>query len=233
MHRISIPKSGRPSRIALVLALTAASGLSACMGAPVGGDGPPPLTPTQRFTLQVESGIDRIALNVHEDGLSANQTAALSALVGRYVAEGAPVIRIEAPGGEDPVSNQFAWATKAALEALGAPGQIQVLAYSAPDPRAPVLVGFESLRAAVPQCGTHWDNLTRTANNVTSSNFGCSVTANLAAQIANPRDIVQPRAITPTDAPRRAVVFDNYRAGRPTSGPQETLLTQSGSQAVN
>lgn len=234
MHRISIPKSGRASRIALVLALTATSGLAACMGAPAGGYGPPPLTPTSRFTLQVESGIDRIALNVREDGLSANQTAALSALVGRYVAEGAPVIRVEAPGGEDPVSNQFAWTTKAALEALGAPGQIQVLSYAAPDARAPVLVGFESLRAAVPQCGTHWDNLSRTANNATSSNFGCAVTANLAAQIANPRDIVQPRTITPTDSSRRAVVFDHYRKGEPTSAPQETMVAQGRvSQAVN
>lgn len=226
--------SPRTARTGLALALTLSAGLAACMGAPAGGYGPPPLTPTSRFTLQVETGTDRIALNVHETGLSPTQHTALGALVGRYVAAGAPLIRIEAPGGEDPVSNRFAWDAKAALEALGAPGQIQVVAYAAPDPRAPVLVGFETLRAAVPQCGTHWDNLSRTANNATSSNFGCAVTANLAAQIANPRDIIQPRTITPTDAGRRAVVFDHYRKGENTAAPQEILIAQGRvSQAVN
>lgn len=234
MHRTQPPMPARASRMILIASLAASASLAACMGAPAGGYGPAPLTPTSRFSLQVESGLDRIALNVHEDGLSQTQQAALGALVGRYVAAGAPIIRVEAPGGEDPVSNQFAWSAKAALEALGAPGQVQVVSYPAPDPRAPVLVGFETVRAAVPQCGTHWDNLSRTANNATSSNFGCAVTANLAAQIANPRDIVQPRAITPTDSSRRAVVFDHYRKGERTAAPQETLVAQGRvSQAVN
>lgn len=227
-------KSLRTRQLGVVLAMSVATGLGACMGVPAGGNGPPPLTPTSRYSLQVETGIDRIALNVHETGVSPTQYAALSALVSRYVAAGAPLIRIEAPGGEDPISNRFAWEAKAALETIGAPGQIQVLAYAAPDPRAPVLIGFETLQASVPQCGTHWDNLSRTANNTSSSNFGCAVTANLAAQIANPRDIVQPRAITPTDASRRSVVFDHYRNGEMTSAPQETLVAQGRvSQAVN
>ena len=234
MHQTQSSGSRRASRLVLIAALAASAGLAACMGAPAGGYGPAPLTPTSRYSLQVESGLDRIALNVHEDGLSQTQQAALAALVGRYVAAGAPVIRVEAPGGQDPVSNGFAWSAKSALEALGAPGQVEVISYPAPDPRAPVLVGFETVRAAVPQCGTHWDNLSRTGNNATSSNFGCAVTANLAAQIANPRDIVQPRAITPTDSSRRAVVFDHYRKGERTSAPQETLVAQGRvSQAVN
>ena len=214
--------------------LTLSASLGACMGAPAGGYGPQPLTPTSRFTLQVEPGMDRIALNVHENGVSDAQASALRALAGRYAASGAPVIRVEAPGGEDAAANRFAWSVKEMLDAMGTPGQIQVLAYAAPDPRAPVVVGYETLRAAVPQCGTHWDNLSRTANNATSSNFGCAVTANLAAQIANPRDIVQPRAITPTDSSRRTVVFDNYRKGEQTAAPQEELIERGRvSQAVN
>lgn len=219
-------------RIGLVMALGGA--MASCMGAPAGGLGPVPLTPTSRFTLQVETGLDRIALAVHDTGPSASQQAALVSLIGRARASGATRIMVQAPGGQDPVSNQFAWAIKETLDGLGAAGQVEVLAYDAPDPRAPVLVGFETLRAVVPQCGTHWDNLSRTANNATSSNFGCAVTANLAAQIADPRDIIQPRTITPTDASRRAVVFDNYRKGTATSAIQETLLAQGRvSQAVN
>ena len=57
--------------------------------------------------------------------------------------------------------------------------------------------------------------------------------ANLAAQIADPRDIISPRPMTPADAGRRAVVFDNYRAGQPTSAPQEELVRSRVSQAVD
>lgn len=214
----------RPHRLLLVLAATSA--LGACMGAPVDGGGPQPLTPISRYTLQVEPGLDRIALAVHETGVSANQDAALAQLVSRFAAEGAPAIVVETPAGNDPVSNDMAWKVRQALVAAGAPEtQVQVVSYAAPDPRAPVLAGFETVRAVVPQCGTQWGSFTRTANNTSSANFGCAVNANLAAQIANPRDIVQPRGMTPTDAGRRSVVFDNYRAGQHTAATQEELLT--------
>lgn len=210
-----------------ILLLTASAALLAgCGGAPADGGGMQPLTPASRYTLQVEPGVDRIALAVHETGVSPNQNAALAQLVSRFTVEGAPVIVVEAPAGEDPVSNEMAWRIRSALVAAGAPeGRVQVVSYSAPDPRAPVLAGFETVRAVVPQCGTQWGSLTRTGNNAGHLNFGCAVTANLAAQIANPRDIVQPRDMGPTNASRRSVVFDNYRNGRATAAAQEELLT--------
>jgi pilus assembly protein CpaD len=140
-------------------------------------------------------------------------------------------LRIEAPSGDDPVSADFAWQVKAALEARGASCRaIQVVGYAAPDPRAPVLVGFETVRAVVPQlrdlAGATWDAPLR---NEVSANFGCAVNANLAAQIADPRDIVAPRGMTPSDSGRRAVVFDNYRKGEATAAKQEDLSQIDGS----
>lgn len=208
-----------------LIAAAASALLAGCVGGPAGGVGPAPLTPTSRFSLQVEPGVDRIALAVREDGVSSNQMMALAELAQRYGLEGQGALRIEAPAGNDVVANDFAFRVKSALEQVGAPGHlVQVVAYEAPDVRAPVLVGFETLRAVVPQCGTQWNNLARTNNNETSSNFGCSVTANLAAQIANPRDIVAPRGMTPSDLGRRAVVFDNFRKGEATAAPQEDLI---------
>ena len=221
--------------LTVIAAIAAAGTLAGCMGAPAEGVGPTPLTPLSRFSLQVEPGLDRVALAVHDDGLSANQTRALSDIAGRFAAEGAPTLRIEAPSGDDAVSSGMAWAIKGQLEAIGVPSyQVQVLTYVAPDPRAPVLVGFDTIRAAVPQCGTNWTNLARTGSNAGSANFGCAVNANLAAQIANPRDIVSPRAMTPSDAARRTVVFDNYREGAVTAAAQEELLANARiSNAVN
>ena len=63
--------------------------LTGCMGGPASLGGEPPLTPTSRYSLQVEPGVDRIALAVHETGLSANQQAALSDLVARKFDEDA------------------------------------------------------------------------------------------------------------------------------------------------
>lgn len=216
---------------ALSLSLT----LAACAGGPASLGGEPPLTPTSRFTLQVEPGLDRIALAVHETGLSANQMAALDALIGRFAMEGAPMLVVEAPSGGDPVATQAAWNVRAAFEAAGVPGdRIQMVGYAAPDPRAPVLAGFETVRAVVPQCGTQWGSLGRTGDNQSPSNFGCAVNANLAAQIANARDIVAPRDMTPSHAGRRSVVFDAYRKGEATSAQSENLLARAQiSRAVN
>lgn len=210
----------------------AAIGLAAC-GTGAGGLGPPPLNPISRFALQVVPGVDRIALAVHDHGLSANQRQALAQLAARYAAEGAPMIRVETPSGDDPRAVQTAWDVKSALESYGVPAErVVVESYPAPDARAPVLAGFEVLRAHVPDCSRNWNNLSATGQNSTAANFGCAVHANMAAQIDNPRDIVQPRVMTPADAARRGVVFDLYRQGQPTSAPQEALLGGEVSEAV-
>ncbi|MBA4808457.1 CpaD family pilus assembly protein [Brevundimonas sp.] len=218
-----------PKALVIALAFSApVFGLVSCVGGPASLGGPAPLTPTSRYSLQVENGLDRIAFAVHEDGLSTNQNAALSDLARRFAVSGAEVIVIEAPAGGDPVAVKAAYDVHAMLERLGlASEQLRIISYTGPDPRAPVLVGFETIQAAVPRCGTAWGNLSRTGDNRTSANFGCAVTANLAAQIADPRDIVAPRALTPADAGRRSVVFDNYRAGRLTAAPQETLVART------
>lgn len=221
-------------RQTLLISLAASALLAGCMGAPAEGLGPVPLTPTQRFTLQVEPGIERVALAVHDTGLSANQQNAVLDVARRFGQEGAASIIIEAPSGQDVVASALAWRVKELLEQIGVPAhQLQVVAYNAPDPRAPVLVGYESLRARVPQCGRAWGSLTRTANNQSSANFGCAVTANLAAQIADPRDIIAPRTMTPVDGARRSVVIDKYRKGEPTAAVREELLmNQQVSNAV-
>lgn len=213
----------RSSLIVLASAVLLAAPLAACGGA--AGPGPIPLTPTSRFALQIEPGIDRVAFAVHETGLSENQTLALGDMVNRFASEGAPMLTVEAPSGDDPVSSDIAWRIKGALEAHGVPPyQVRVVTYVAPDPRAPVLVGFDTVRAAVPRCGTSWTNLGRTGANAGYANFGCAVNANLAAQIADPRDIVSPRAIQPGSAARRAVVFDKYRLGEPTAATREPMI---------
>jgi pilus assembly protein CpaD len=211
-----------------LLLTTTVLALGACVGGPASLGGEPPLTPTSRYQLQVEPDLDRIALAVHETGLSPAQGDAIQALVVRYRSVDAVPLVIEAPAGHAPVALQRAYDVKSALAAWGvSPDRIMLVSYAAPDPRAPVVVGYQTVRAVVPRCGTTWGNLGRSGDNQSASNFGCAVTANLAAQIADPRDIQTPRAMTPADAGRRTVVFENYRAGRQTAAVVETLVADT------
>jgi pilus assembly protein CpaD len=48
-------------------------------------------------------------------------------------------------------------------------------------------------------------------------NHGCAIQRNLAAQVAEPADLVQPRADTPALTSRRATVLEKYRKGEGTA----------------
>lgn len=212
--------------------LAASLALSGCADMSMGAQ-PSPLTPLSRYSLQVEPGLDRIALAVHENGLSGPQRAALRDLAARFGASGAAVIRVEAPSGDDPVAGEAAWGVRTALEQAGVPGdRIQVAAYTAPDPRAPVLAGFETIQAHVPVCANQGGDMGGRFSNQSSAGLGCAINANMAAQIADPRDIMAARPMSPADSGRAAVVFDNYRSGQTTSAPQDALVAGRIARAV-
>lgn len=215
---------------ALTLSVSAVLLLGACATA---AEGPPPVTPLARYTLRVEPNVERIALAVHETGLSSNQHAALRDLAGRYAYSGAPLLRVEAPAGNDPVADRHAYAVRDALQAAGVPAErIMVSGYAAPDPRAPVLAGFETVSAVIRNCALEPRAMGSRASNQSSPGLGCAVTSNMAAQIATPRDILTPRTMAPTDSGRSAVVFDNYRKGQVSSAEQEPLVAGRVAEAV-
>lgn len=221
------------SAVKHVVVMAAALTLAGCATATTGQMNIAPVTPLSQYVLQVEPGVDRIALAVHDQGLSANQHEALRALVARFSAEQATVLRIEAPTGNDPATSAQAYAMRDVIQSMGVPGQmIQVVGYDAPDPRAPVLAGFEVLRAHIPDCSAEPRNLSSRFSNLPTGGFGCAVTANMAAQIADPRDIRGPRALQPADSGRAAVVFARYRQGQLTAAEQETLVEGRIARAV-
>jgi pilus assembly protein CpaD len=219
-----------PRNLAVLTVAAATLALSACGG---GSSVITPLTPISQYYMQVEPGLDRIALAVHDAGMSANQAAAIDALVQRYWATGVGGVIIQAPAGGDAAASDLAWSVKSALSARGVPEErIRVEGYSAADPRAPVLVGFDIVQAVIPNCSAVNGQGRPRYTNAPSPGLGCAVTANMAAQIDDPRDIQRPRAMTPADSGRAAVVFQNYRAGQPTSAPQDELVSGRIARAV-
>ena len=59
---------------------------------------------------------------------------------------------------------------------------------------APITMSFESYIAVAPDCGNWSENLAVTYDNQPHPNFGCTAQHNLAAMVANPRDLVTPSA---------------------------------------
>ncbi|MBL0372714.1 CpaD family pilus assembly lipoprotein [Rhizobium sp. KVB221] len=84
-----------------------------------------------------------------------------------------------------------------------------------PDASAPVRLSFVGVTAITDDCGQWPSDLfgPTVVDNTNWENFGCATQQNLAAQIANPADLVGPRGMTPIDAQRRAEVIRIYREG--------------------
>jgi pilus assembly protein CpaD len=106
---------------------------------------------------------------------------------------------------------------RATLAASGIRSQRIVLtgyAAQAEGDAAPIRLSFVATRAVTAPCGEWPEDLSNdTAGNRNWYNFGCASQNNLAAQIANPSDLIAPRGVTPIDAARRSTVIGLYRSG--------------------
>ena len=226
-----------------ILKLAAAGLVLALLAACAGSDSSletaaAPRTDTEQWKdrVYVDAHPDEVLLALHAEGLSANQNQALDGLLGRWLAAEAREIVVSAPTGgtSGEVAGRMAVAARQRLIAMGAPAaSVRVMGYNAAGaPAAPLKVGFKRYTAQVPKCGG-WENITGTRNNEAYENFGCAVTANIAAQVANPEDLLSPRPESPIDSGRRATVLDKYRKGEVTSSAKDEQSNGVVSKAVN
>jgi pilus assembly protein CpaD len=85
-----------------------------------------------------------------------------------------------------------------------------------------IRINYSKLVAQAGPCGLWPDDLGPAAGrkymeNREYWNFGCATQRNLAAEVVNPTDLVQPRVEQPAYEPRRAVVLDKYTKGQATA----------------
>ena len=161
-------------------------------------------------------------------GLSTAQRDDVAGLARSWVAEGTGAIVVDVP-----VNTPNARAAESAyhearavLEAGGVPGNgIRLHRYTPDDPRtlATVRLTFSRMTAVAGPCGVWPEDLgpsTRDPSymeNKSYYNFGCAYQRNMAAMVANPSDLVQPRAETPAYMARRTEGFEKYRKGATTA----------------
>jgi pilus assembly protein CpaD len=178
------------------------------------------VNPLELYPLKAGAATDRIALALHEGGLSPAQAQAIKALVARRAQAAGGVVTLSLPhGAADPkAAERMADFVQGLLNVQGAP--TRRAAYDSDDPKAPLLAAYDYEKTEIPACGKDWGDLSKTADNRVYDNFGCAVTANMAAQIANPNDLVRPRAEDAPDAERRMTVLDRYRAGKITAADE-------------
>jgi pilus assembly protein CpaD len=115
---------------------------------------------------------------------------------------------------------------RAQLVAGGVPSRaITMRHYSPDDPRAfaAIRLNYPKITAVAGPCGLWPEDLGPNIDNPFYNenkpyhNFGCATQRNLAAMVANPADLEQPRPETPAYTPRRDIAFDKYRKGNPTT----------------
>jgi pilus assembly protein CpaD len=227
----------RPTmRAPLWIASLSLLALGACASDHATPANPPPLTPTERFSIDVTPAPDELQLGPHASGLSAAQVSALGDFFGRWSAGNREQITIKAPEhGADPAgAYRIATDARDYLIAQGvAADAIRIVGYEAAgDPKAPIRVGFMRYEAHGPQCGQSWDDLADVRENREYAEFGCAVTANIAVQLADPEDLLHPRTMTPPDAARRETVLEKYRQGVPTSTAKDTQANGAVSTVV-
>lgn len=108
------------------------------------------------------------------------------------------------------------------LAAAGLPPQsVAVDTYQAGPNLSPVRISYPKIVAQAGPCGLWPQDLGPNfgrdyVQNQPPWNYGCAEQHNLAAMVANPSDLVQPRGETPVYTMRRATVLGNYAQGKAT-----------------
>jgi pilus assembly protein CpaD len=185
--------------------------------------------PSQRHPIMVSEQPAKMSLRVSRGshGLSPNQRAQVVNFTGKYRAgdSGNSRLVIAAPSGSaNEVASMQAVAELRHLlrEAGFGEDAINVEAYHEDrDPQPPIRISYTRYVAEAPECGHFPANLTSGPNNMPHANLGCATQKNFANQIANPADLVAPRAMTSAVADRRDDGIGKYITGKATNSEKQ------------
>jgi pilus assembly protein CpaD len=197
------------------------------------------IDPSQRHPILVTQEPANLTVHVAagSQGLTAGQRAQIAGFLAHYRATdtGQSKLLVSVPsGGANEVAAMRAVAdlrplivdygfTESSIAIEGYP--------SGRNRQPPIRLSYQRFVAVGPECGNWPANLGEDRRNLPYHNFGCAQQHNLAAQIANPADLLGPRSMTASDQDRRGVVYDKYRKGQTTlsdRSSEERVDTRSG-----
>ena len=218
------PNTKELLRVASLLAALAAGSCAA----PFNSNNGPMEDPVLNHPIQVEPSYRslKLAFSAPNAGLMPDDSQHFNDFVADFIAHGNGSISITVPSGRD--SNATIGYFGERMAAAGVPrDRILVGTRDVAGGDQRVELGYISYRASTAPCGDWSASVTDTSSNHVMANFGCAVQHNVAAQVADPRDLMAPQPLDSGDAARRAVVYDNYKNGRPKAATK--TAEQSGS----
>jgi pilus assembly protein CpaD len=185
------------------------------------------------IVVEPSSNSIKLPFSAPQAGLMPEDSARFEAFVDAYERGGNGAISISAPSGPDSSAAISYFGER--LAADGVPrSRILVGTHDAVNGDTQVELDFIGYVAHTDACGDWSQNLAETSANYTSPNFGCSVQQNIAAQVADPRDLIEPQAMGLANANRRDDVLSKYEKGKVTQADkhkQDALDEQSGRES--
>ena len=220
--------NSRP-RLGVGVAVALATLLVGCNRTTAVIEDPYPFDYRQRHPISLHEGPKTVEIFVssRRAGLTPSQRADVLSFAQGWRHEGASGILIQVPQ-SGPAARSAAGSVRevrSILAATGMPaGGISVRGYRPPPDALPTIrLSYSQLMAEAGPCGLWPKDLGISIDSADNQNkqywnFGCATQRNLAAMVANPADLVQPRGETPPYEARRSIMMDKYRNGVGPSG---------------
>jgi len=161
-------------------------------------------------------------------GLTAPQRTDVTAFAQSWLQEGTGPIVIDLPVSTPNAraAGQSLHDIQGILSSAGVPARgVSVRRYTPPNPTqfATIKLNYPKITADAGPCGLWPEDLGPTFRNPIYQdnrpywNLGCASQRNMAAMVANPADLVQPRPESPSFTTRRTTVLGKYSKGEPTA----------------
>lgn len=163
----------------------------------------------------------KVQFNGGEEGMNADDAIKFDAFLNDYRTHGNGSLGISVANGAAAHSAITFFAERAAASGISR-DKILVSTHDVANGDTRVDVSYIAYKASANSCGDWSEDLAFTMENQTSKNFGCAVQHNIAAQVADPRDLLGPREAGPVDTARRAVTIDLYEKGAPSEAQKHT-----------
>jgi pilus assembly protein CpaD len=156
------------------------------------------------------------------DGMSPEDAAKFDSFLTDYRLHGNGSLGISVPSGASSRAAITYFGERAAASGISR-DKILVSTHEAANGDRRVDVSYIAYTARTQSCGDWSENEAFTLENQTPRNFGCSVQQNIAAMVADPRDLLGPGGQGPVDTARRAAVLDHYEKGEITQADKHTF----------
>jgi len=213
----------------LLTAGSLAAMLAGCYHTTLAQNDPYPRNYEQRHPITLQEGVYSVDVFIgrNRGGLAPSQRADVLAFARTWQRESMSGIAIDVPSG-GPTGRAVAASMREIYSILAAAGVPRNVVYARRQPARPsslaiIKLNYTRLTAKAGPCGLWPKDLGPAAGadyieNRPYWNLGCATQRNLAAMVANPADLVQPRAEDSPYEARRSVVVDKYRKGDFPSG---------------